>query len=234
MLHNGAVDEALFEIPLWAELLAVGVGALQGALFAAYFKERHLDLLGVAIIGVATGLGGGILRDLVLSVQVASFQSNWYLLVAVAAALVGMALERIFTKLNTFIMVVDALNLGLFAAIGTTKAIALGLPVVPAAPVGVLTAVGGSILRDVLIMTPVELFKVAPFYATAAIAGTTTLVGMSMLGANIGVAAGVCVLITFTLRVLAMIFKWSIPEQRRIERLPIPRRRPRQDGTPAV
>ena len=55
-----------FQIPLWADLLAVGVGSLQGALFAAGFRDRRLDLLGVAIIGIATGFGGGILRDVLL------------------------------------------------------------------------------------------------------------------------------------------------------------------------
>ena len=62
------MNDAIFEISLWSELFAVGVGALMGALFVARFKEHHLDLLGVAIIGVCTGLGGGVLRDLVLSV----------------------------------------------------------------------------------------------------------------------------------------------------------------------
>ena len=85
---------AAFVIPLWADLLAVGIGAMQGALFAAQFRDRRLDLLGVAIIGIATGFGGGILRDVLLSEVPAALGSNWYLIVATAAALVGMLLER--------------------------------------------------------------------------------------------------------------------------------------------
>lgn len=217
------MNEAIFEIPLWAELLAVGVGALQGAMFASYFKERHLDLLGVAIIGVATGLGGGILRDLMLSVPVATFQSNWYLLVAIGAALLGMLLERVFTKLSKVFTLIDALNLGLFAAIGATKGIAYGLPAVPAALVGVMTAVGGSIIRDLLLTSPVELIKVGPLNAVAAIIGATTLVSMTTLGIPILPAAIVCVVVTFALRMVGVIFDLRVPEQRRIERLSIPK-----------
>lgn len=225
------MDDAIFEIPLWAELLAVGVGALMGALFAARFKDYHLDLLGVAIIGVCTGLGGGVLRDLVLSVPVATFQNNWYLIVAVGASMLGMLLERLFTKLNTVFTVVDALNLGLFAAIGATKGIALGVPAVPAALLGLLTAVGGSILRDVLMVSPVELLRVGPLYAAAVILGTTTLVTMTTLGSAILPAAIACVVVTFVARVFGFAFGLRIPEQRHLERLRRPSRLRRSEGS---
>ena len=61
------MNSELFVIPLWADLLAVGIGALQGALFSAQFRDRRLDWLGVAIVGIATGFGGGLLRDMLLS-----------------------------------------------------------------------------------------------------------------------------------------------------------------------
>ena len=219
------MEDALFEIPLWADLLAVGVGALQGALFAARFTGHHLDLLGVAVIGVCAGLGGGILRDLVLSAPIATFQSNWYILVAVAAALLGMLLERVFSKLNSVFTIIDALNLGLFAAIGATKAIAFGLPAIPAAMVGVLTAIGGSILRDLMMTAPVQLLRVGPLNTAAAIAGTTLLVILTTAGVATVVAAIACVAVTFIVRVLALAQNWRVPEQRRIERLPrIPHR----------
>ncbi|HPU03828.1 MAG TPA: TRIC cation channel family protein, partial [Rhodoglobus sp.] len=122
----------LFVIPLWADLLAVGIGAAQGALFAAQFRDRRLDLLGVAIIGIATGFGGGILRDVLLSEVPAALSSNWYLIVATGAALLGMLLERLISRMGPLVNALDALTIGLFGAIGTTKALAMGLPVVPA------------------------------------------------------------------------------------------------------
>lgn len=214
-----------FVIPEWADLLAVGIGATQGALFAAQFRDRRLDLLGVAIIGIATGFGGGIIRDVLLAQVPAALTSNWYLIVATVAALLGMLLERLISWLGPLITVLDALTIGLFAAIGSTKALAAGLPVVPAVFVGVLSAVGGSILRDLLMHQPVALMHVGSLYAVAAVAGTVSLVGLLLAGAPVFVAAVVCVALTVGVRVLAVLFDWTLPEQKAIERLPRLRRK---------
>lgn len=208
----------LFSIPLWADLLAVGIGSLQGASFAAQFRDRRLDLLGVAVIGIATGFGGGIVRDVLLGQVPAALQSNWYLPVATAAALVGMLLERLFDRLRHLITVLDALTIGLFAAIGTTKALALGLPEVPAIFLGVISAVGGSILRDLLLNVPIALMSVGSLYAVAALVGTTSLVLAVALGADILAAAALCVALTFAVRILAVLFKWTLPEQTALRR----------------
>jgi uncharacterized membrane protein YeiH len=215
-------------IPLWADLLAVGVGSVQGAMFAAQFRDRRLDLLGIAIIGTATGMGGGLFRDLLLNQVPVALQQNWYLLVTVGAALLGMLLERLFQRLGRVITVLDALTIGLFGAIGTTKALTLGIPAIPAVFVGVLSAVGGSILRDLLLTMPIALMHVGSLYAIAAVAGAGTLVGLVALGVPVFVAAIVCVGVTFGVRVLAVLFNWSLPEQRRIERMPNLRRRSRR------
>jgi uncharacterized membrane protein YeiH len=214
-----------FVIPLWADLLAVGIGSVQGALFAAQFRDRRLDLLGVAIIGIATGLGGGILRDLLLAQVPATLTSNWYVIVATAAALVGMLAERLISRLGPLVTVLDALTIGLFGAIGTTKALAAGLPEVPAIFVGVLSAVGGSILRDLLLNRPIALMHVGSLYAIAAVVGTGTLAVMLDLGVPVFLAASICVALTFGVRVLAVLFNWTLPEQRAIEKLPRIRRR---------
>jgi uncharacterized membrane protein YeiH len=208
------VPTELFVIPLWADLLAVGIGSLQGALFAAQFRDKRLDWLGVAIIGIATGFGGGLLRDILLSAPIAPLHSDWYLLVATGAALVGMLLERVFHRLRHLITVLDALTIGLFGAIGTTKALSLGLPPVPAIFVGVLAAVGGSIMRDLLLGIPIAIMQVGSLYAVAAFAGATALVILVAFGTNVLVAAIVCVVVTFCVRVLAVLFEWSLPEQR--------------------
>lgn len=213
------MNAELFVIPLWADLLAVGVGSLQGALFAARFHDRRLDWLGVAIIGIATGFGGGLLRDLLLSEVPAALQSNWYLPVATGSAIIGMLAQRLFTRLGGTITALDALTLGLFGAIGTTKALALGLPPVPAVFVGALSAVGGSILRDLLLTLPIAIMQVGSLYAVAAVAGATSLVVLVAVGAGVLVAAAACVGVTFGVRVLAVLFNWSLPEQRGIDRL---------------
>jgi uncharacterized membrane protein YeiH len=150
---------------------------------------------------------------------------NWYLMVAVGAALFGMLLERLFQRLGRVITGLDALTIGLYCAIGTTKALTLGLPEIPSVFVGVLSAVGGSILRDLLLNLPIALMHVGSLYAIAAVAGAGTLVSLVALGVPMFVAAVVCVAVTFGVRVLAVLFKWSLPEQRRLERMPRWRRR---------
>lgn len=212
-------------IPLWADLLAIAVGGVQGAMFAAQFRDRRLDLLGVALIGVATGTGGGLFRDVLLNQVPVTLRSNWYILVAVGAALLGMLLERLFQRLGKVITALDALTIGLFCAIGTTKSLTLGLPAIPSIFVGVLSAVGGSILRDLLLNLPIALMHVGSLYAIAAVAGAGTLVILVALGVPVFIAAVVCVAVTFGVRVLAVLFKWSLPEQRRLERIPGWRRR---------
>jgi len=154
-----------------------------------------------------------------------TLRSNWYILVAVGAALLGMLLERLFQRLGKVITALDALTIGLFCAIGTTKSLTLGLPAIPSIFVGVLSAVGGSILRDLLLNLPIALMHVGSLYAIAAVAGAGTLVVLVSLGVPMFIAAVVCVAVTFGVRVLAVLFKWSLPEQRRLERMPRWRRR---------
>ena len=209
---------ANISIPLWANLLAVGIGSLQGALFAAQFRDRRLDLLGVAIIGVATGFGGGVLRDVLLNEVPQALQSNWYLPVATASALIGMLLERLFSRIQPLITALDALTIGIFGAIGTTAALAAGLPSIPAVFVGAVSAVGGSILRDLLLSVPIALMQVGSLYAVAALLGAISLVVFVALGAPAVLAAIVGVAVTFVVRVLAVLFHWTLPEQRPLRR----------------
>lgn len=206
-------------IPLWADLTAVALGGVQGALFASGFQgQRRLDLLGVGIIGIVVGMGGGLIRDLLLNTTLTTLQSNWYLLTATIAALVGMLLSGVFQRLNGLIVGLDALVIGLFGAFGTSKALAFGVPIVPAVFIGVCAAVGGGILRDVIMGVPVAIMHVGSLYAVAAGAGCLVLAVSHAFGMNLVVAAIVGVTVTFVIRLLAVIFDVSLPEQRRLYR----------------
>lgn len=206
-------------IPLWADLTAVALGGVQGALFASGFQgQRRLDLLGVGIIGIVVGMGGGLIRDLLLNTTLTTLQSNWYLLTATIAALVGMLLAGVFQRLNGLIVGLDALVIGLFGAFGTSKALAFGIPIVPAVFIGVCAAVGGGILRDVIMGVPVAIMHVGSLYAVAAAGGCLVLAVGHAFGLNLVVAAIVGVIVTFVIRLLAVIFDVSLPEQRRLYR----------------
>ncbi|HWL76341.1 trimeric intracellular cation channel family protein [Microbacterium sp.] len=213
------MDEPVLVIPLWADLTAVGLGGIQGALFASGFRgQRRLDLLGVAIIGIVMGMGGGLIRDLLLNVTPVTLQSNWYLLTAVCASLIGMLLAGLFQRLNAVIVGLDAIVIGLFGAFGTSKALALGLPPVPAVFVGVCSAVGGGILRDMIMGLPVAIMHVGSLYAVAAGVGCAVLAIANAFGVGLVPAAIVCVVVTAVIRVLAVIFDISLPEQRALHR----------------
>jgi uncharacterized membrane protein YeiH len=213
------VTDPIFVIPLWADLTAVALGGVQGAMFAAGFRgQRRLDFLGVALIGIMIGMGGGLIRDLLLNTTPVTLQNNWYLVTATAAALLGMLLAAPLAKLSGVIVGLDALVIALFGAFGTSKALALGLPLVPAVFVGVVAAVGGGALRDVLMGLPVAIMHVGSLYAVAAAAGCVVLAGMHAFGVPTVVAAIVGIAVTSVIRLLAVIFDVSLPEQRMLHR----------------
>lgn len=211
--------QPLFLIPLWADLTAVALGGIQGALFASGFQgQRRLDLLGVAIIGIVIGMGGGLIRDLLLGLPPSTLQSNWYLVTAIVASLIGMLLAGVFRRVNGVIVGLDALVIGLFGAFGTSKALAVGLPIVPAVFVGVVAAVGGSVLRDVIMGLPVAVMHVGSLYAVAAGAGCLVLAISTSLGLAVVPAAIAGIVVTTIIRVLAVVFDLSLPEQRMLYR----------------
>ncbi|MFJ3403699.1 trimeric intracellular cation channel family protein [Promicromonospora sp. NPDC090134] len=211
-----------FGIPLWAELIAVALGALQGALFAGAFTDRRIDVLGTVLVGIGVALGGSLLRDILLGEPPAVIYGPWYVLVAAAAALAGLSLQRLFARLDPVILPLDAVVIGLFGAIGTSKALALGVPAVPAVFVGAAAAVGGSVLRDVTLNLPVALLHVGSLYAVAAAGGAALLVALVALGVPVLWAAVAAVVLTTLLRLLAVRYGWQFPEQQVL----VVRRRP--------
>jgi uncharacterized membrane protein YeiH len=217
------VLDEVFAVPLAADLSAVAVGSLQGALFAAGFKR--LDLLGVAIVGIASGIGGGFLRDILLGVTPAAFSSDSYLITAVVAAVVGMLLSRLFQRVDPVVTLLDALSIGMFGAIGATKALSMGMPVVPSLFIGTISAVGGGVMRDVMLNIPIALMHVGSFYAVASMGGITVLLVMLAFDLPVLAAGVACVVVTAVLRLLAVRFGWSLPEQRALSRIRLRRQR---------
>jgi len=205
---------SLFAIPGWLDLVAVGIGAAQGAMFSSRYRGAELDLLGVAIIGIVSGFGGSMVRDIFLSTDIAALNSNWYLVTAVLCALGGMLVSSLLHRIEMVINVLDALTIGIFGVIGTTKALAFGLPVVPALFIGVAAAVGGSILRDMLLALPMQLMQVGSLYAVAAGLGGATVIVLLSIGQSVTVAGFAGVGVTTAIRMLSVILGWKLPAQR--------------------
>lgn len=204
----------IYQIPFGVDLAAVGIGAIQGAMFAGQLKDRRIDMFGVAMIGVLTGFGGGIIRGLLLAQIPMALQNNWYIVAATGGALLGMALQSLFHRLGAVITVLDAITIGLFGALGTTAALSVSLPVLPAIFVGIASAVGGGMLRDLFLNLPIAVMHVGSLYAVAAGVGCTSLVIAVILGMNVGAAGTLCAIVTVVIRLAAVRFKLYVPEQR--------------------
>lgn len=202
-----------FELALWVELSAAALGGLQGALFAARQTSGRIDVLGVIVIGLITALGGSLLRDIVLNVPPVVIWMNWYLVIGGAAALVGMLLQPLVERLNWPIVVLDAVVMGLFGAVGASKALSLGVGVAGSLVVGIIGAIGGGMLRDIVLNLPVSFLHVGTLYAVAAGSGVATLIVLTQFGVGIPVAGLVGVVVTTVVRLIAVAFGWKFPEQ---------------------
>ena len=156
-------------VPLWLDLLCVGIGAFQGALFAIFYKR--FDLVGVIAVALMTGLGGGVLRDLLLGVGRPAGMQNDYLLTAILGAFVAAIIGRWFAKLRSTVILLDSIAMSLFAIAGTYKALIYNTSVLVAVLLGVITAVGGGVLRDVVSRITPQIFSGGPLYATATAIG---------------------------------------------------------------
>ena len=205
-----------FQVALWIELLAAGLGGLQGALFAAGERHRRIDVLGVIVIGLAVSLGGSLLRDIVLNQRPVVIWQNWYLLVAGAGAILGMLVQPVLARVDWLITALDAVVMGLFGAIAASKALSLGVGAAGALVVGIVGAIGGGMLRDIILNLPISFLQVGTLYAVAAGAGAGALILLAASGVPIPVAGLVCVAVTTGLRLAAVRFHWTFPEQRAI------------------
>ena len=203
-----------FQIPLWIELTAAALGGIQGALAAAAIRDRRVDLLGVIVIGLTVALGGSLLRDVVLNQPPVVVWANWYLLAAGAAAVVGMVLQPLLARADWVITVLDALVMGAFGAIAASKALSLGVGSVGALVVGVIGAIGGGVLRDLILNRPISVLHVGTLYAVAAAAGAGVLIVLVRFDEAIPIAGLVAVALTTLVRLGAVFFGWSFPEQR--------------------
>ena len=182
-------------VPAWLDLLTVGIGALQGALFAIFYKR--FDLVGVLAVAILTGLGGGILRDVLLDAGRPAAMQDKYLLTVLTSVIVALIIGRWYKKAVNAVVFLDSVAMSLFAVVGTYKAIVFNTSELVAILLGVVTAVGGGVLRDVVSgMTP-QIFSGGPLYATASAigAGAFLLLERTSLDLNISVAIAAALIV---------------------------------------
>jgi uncharacterized membrane protein YeiH len=193
------------------DLVGVAVFAASGALAAVHAR---LDVFGVIVLATLTALGGGIVRDVLLGITPPSTLRQWpYLLVPAAVALVVFRWHPAVARLRRGVQLADALGLALFVTTGTVTALAAGAPAVTAALVGVITGVGGGVLRDVLLREIPTVLR-REIYALAALSGAAVVVVGDALGLpQLPVTLGAAVLVA-GVRVLALWRHWNAPTPR--------------------
>jgi uncharacterized membrane protein YeiH len=190
------------------DLAAVFASGLSGALLAS---QKRFDLGGLAFLTLVAGLGGGLLRDVLLQQGLPlALTRPSYLLTVIAAAVVGYFFEKYVRRVLPAITVVDAAGLGLYAVIGCIRASQAGLGPLATVFVGVLTAVGGGLLRDVLAGDPPVIFQ-REVYAAAALLGSVLFVTAGWLGAGPGTTDAVGFTSACGLRLLSVWRGWHLP-----------------------
>lgn len=190
------------------DLLGTFVFSLSGAMAAV---RHRLDVFGILVLAFAAGTAGGITRDLLIGAVPPAAIGDWrYVVVAVVAGLVTFWGHRIVHRLQDAVMVFDALGLGVFAVSGTLKALAFGAHPVAAVLLGMLTGIGGGMLRDVLVAQIPSVLR-SELYAVAALAGSTVVVIGRLLDlpSSAVVAAGAALCIG--LRLMALRRGWGLP-----------------------
>ncbi|MEU3456004.1 TRIC cation channel family protein [Micromonospora sp. NPDC006766] len=193
---------------LVADLTGVAVFAASGASAAV---AKRLDLFGVVFVGVVAALGGGIFRDLAIGEVPPLAFADWrYAVTAAATAVAVFWLHPQLARLRTTVLVLDAAGLGLFTVTGTLKALDAHVPPVGACMIGMLTAIGGGLGRDLLTgEIPVVLRR--EIYALAALAGSILVALLSAYGQAHTGGLTLAVVLVVAVRLVALRRRWSAP-----------------------
>jgi uncharacterized membrane protein YeiH len=205
-MQPGVADPSVLITVL--DLVGIFVFAISGGLVAV---RKDLDIFGVLVLAGTTGLGGGFLRDVLIGALPPAALADWrYLIVPVTAGLVTFWFHPAIGRRERVINVFDAAGLALFCVTGAVKALAFGLGPVPSALMGMLTGIGGGILRDIL-AGRVPIVLRGELYATPALVGAAIAVVGTELGLAVGVVAVPAALVCLLWRLLALRRGWQAP-----------------------
>jgi uncharacterized membrane protein YeiH len=195
--------------PVWLDLLGVFFFAVSGSLLAA---RKNIDIVGSLLLASLVGLGGGVIRDLILDAgPPAAFSNPAYLVPPLLATVLVYFLFSSVQRFTSLLTLFDAGGLALFCMTGTVKALAAGMNPVAAVLLGVMTAVGGGLLRDVTANEVPDLFNPRDIYALPAFAGAALTAVLWVLGAFNVLTAAAIAAVVFTFRVVAWRRSWQAP-----------------------
>lgn len=190
-------------LPTWVDLMSVIVGSAGGVMVA---RARHLDAVGFVGLALLCGLGGGLIRDVMMQVgSVYMLDSPFAIPASVATGLLGFLFPRLLDRVPNILEWLDIIAVALFALVGTDKALVYGLLPASCVLMGIMTGVGGGMLRDVFLGEVPRIFQRSNLYALCALAGSTVYyLTVVLLSVSKLWGAVLCVLVTIGLR------RWSL------------------------
>ena len=190
------------------DLAGTFVFALSGALAGA---KHRLDIFGIMVLSFAAGNFGGITRDLLIGAVPPAAISDWrYLAASLIAGILAFFWHPAIARLHKAVLVFDGAGLALFAVSGTQKALAFGMDPVMAALLGMLTGIGGGMMRDVLLVEIPTVLR-SEIYAVAALAGAAVVVAGHALLLPSAIVAVAGAALCFGIRMLAIRRSWKLP-----------------------
>jgi uncharacterized membrane protein YeiH len=198
-------DRVLLQI---LNLVGIATFAASGALVGV---RKQLDIFGICVVGATTGIGGGILRDLLLGIHPPTSLDTWpSITVSVATSIVVSFAHPTLSKVWNAVVLFDAFGMGLFATVGASIALDHGASAIGGVLIGATAALGGGVLRDMLV-NEVPLLLHRDLYAIPALLGAA----VTVLGDAIDVPAGLAVIagtiLATGLRLLALWRSWHLP-----------------------
>ncbi len=193
------------------DLLGTAVFAISGAAVGVKYR---LDVFGVSVLAFVAGNAGGMLRDVLLGATPPAALSGWrHVTISLAAALLTFLWHPRIEKLRTPILLFDAAGLGLFAVSGTEKALAYGLNPLVAAILGMLSGIGGGMIRDLLVREIPTVLH-AELYAVAALAGAAVVVAGHVFQLPPSVPTMISgATLCFLIRLVSIRRGWSLPKR---------------------
>jgi len=211
--HITTMENALVLLDLFGTLAF----AISGAFKAVKYE---LDLLGLMVLATMTGIGGGIVRDILCgSLPPAALRNEIYFFVCIAGGLAVYFLAPRIARRWDIVLFADAVGLGVFAGIGGIKGVDMGFGFMGIILLGTLTATGGGVIRDILV-SEIPMVIRSDFYATAVIIGCAAMAAVNAAGAPRVAVLGVCIGVTILCRLLAMRFDLSLPKVKSLPESP--------------
>jgi uncharacterized membrane protein YeiH len=209
---NIILSDSGFTVPLLVQMLDL-FGTMAFAVTGAFRAIEHgSDIVGIIILATITGVAGGVLRDIIFGqIPPLALTNPLYLIITVTTAVVLFFLYRTLKKHWNLFLKFDAIGLGVFTVIGALFAYNLvGLNFLTMAFSGLLTAIGGGILRDVFV-NEIPIVFVKELYASASFVGVVTFFGLLVANLDVSVAALSSIAAASGLRLLAIRYDWNLP-----------------------